>query len=451
MSRIAVLGAGLCGLVAARDLRLRGHEVVVLEAGPEIGGVIGSEKRDGYLLENGPNTLALRADAVALELMAETGLLKEAVDANPQAHKRFVVRGGKLVQVPTSPAGLLRSGLLSFGAKLRLLLEPLLPRGNDPDETVAAFVKRRLGEEPLDYMVDPFVSGVYAAKPESMILRHAFPLLSNLEKERRSLILGGMKLAKQRKAASKPKTRLISFPDGLIAVTRRLARDLEGSIRTNATVQKVSRETSGWEVEWMENEESKTEFFDATLCALPAHKLTSITWENLKSKEDIATLAKAPHHPVTVIYHGFRAEDVKHPLDGFGFLVPRKENRCILGTLFSSTLFPGRAPEGHVLLTTFVGGERQPEMTEESDDDLHRLVLEDLHRLIGLGGDPAFRHLRRWTKAIPLPDHGQDARLAAAQRITQNNPGLRFTGSYLTGVSLPDCIEGALKQSSPDG
>ncbi|SVC51732.1 uncharacterized protein METZ01_LOCUS304586, partial [marine metagenome] len=169
-------------MVAARDLRLRGHEVVVLEAGPDVGGVIGCEKRDGYLLENGPNTLALRADAVALELMAETDLLKEAVDANPQAEKRFVVREGKLVQVPTSPSGLLRSGLLSFGAKLRLLLEPLLPRGNDPDETVAAFVKRRLGEEPLDYMVDPFVSGIYAAKPESMILRHAFPLLSNLEK-----------------------------------------------------------------------------------------------------------------------------------------------------------------------------------------------------------------------------------------------------------------------------
>ncbi|MGE4550328.1 MAG: protoporphyrinogen oxidase, partial [Opitutales bacterium] len=432
-------------------LRIRGYDVVALEAGPETGGVIGSETRDGYLLEIGPNTLALRADSAALELLAETEMLEKAIEANPQANKRFVIRGGKLVPAPTSPSALLRSNLLSFGAKLRLLLEPFLPRGNDPDETVAAFVVRRLGEEVLDYAVDPFVSGVYAAKPESMIARHAFPKLVEIEKERRSLILGGMSLAKQRKREGKPKTGLISFSGGLGALPKRLAQDLEGSIRTNATVQKVSRVTAGWEVEWMENEESKTEFFDAVLCTLPAHKLTSLTWENLKSKEDLAVLAKTPYHPVTVIYHGFRREDVKHPLDGFGFLVPRRENRSILGTLFSSTLFAERAPEGHVLLTTFVGGERQPGLAEKGDEDLHRLALEDLRPLLGLNADPVFRHLRRWPQAIPLPDHGQDARLAAAQRIAQENAELRFTGSYLSGVSLPDCIEGALKRSSPNG
>lgn len=449
MSRIAVLGAGICGLVAARDLRIRGYDVVALEAGPETGGVIGSEKRDGYLLEIGPNTLALRADSAAIGLLVEMDLLVEAVDANPKADKRFVLRRDKLIPVPTSPSALLGSGLFSLGAKLRLLLEPFLPRGNDPEETLAAFIERRLGKEVLDYAVDPFVSGVYAAKPESMIARHAFPKLIEIEKDHRSLILGGMALAKERKG--KPKTRLLSFPGGLGALPQRLARDLKGCIRTNAPVQKVSRVTAGWEVEWMENEESKTEFFDAVLCTLPAHKLTSLTWENLKSKEDLAVLAKTPYHPVTVIYHGFRREDVKHALDGFGFLVPRRENRSILGTLFSSTLFSGRAPKGHVLLTTFVGGERQPGLAEKGDEDLHRLALEDLRPLLGLNADPVFRHLRRWPQAIPLPDHGQDARLAAAQRIARENAELRFTGSYLSGVSLPDCIEGALKRSSPHG
>ncbi len=335
MSRVAVLGAGICGLVAARDLRLRGHDVVALEAGPETGGVVDSKEHDGYLLEIGPNTLALRPDSAAINLLVEMELLEEAVDANPAADKRFVLRKGKLIPVPTSPSAMLGSGLLSLVAKLRLLLEPFLPRGNDPDETLAAFVERRLGKEVLDYAVDPFVSGVYASKPESMIARHAFPKLVEIEKERRSLILGGMALAKERKG--KPNTRLLSFPKGLGTLPQRLARDLAGCIKTNAPAQKERRATAGWEVEWMEDEESKTECFDAVLCTLPAHKISSIKWEKVNSQEDLNELTKATHYPVSVVYHGFRREDVKHPLDGFGFLVPSKENRSILGTLCSST------------------------------------------------------------------------------------------------------------------
>ena len=284
-----------------------------------------------------------------------------------------------------------------------------------------------------------------------MVLRHAFPLLKNLEAERRSLILGGMRLAKERKAAGKPKTRLISFPDGLGALPHRLAQDMEGCIKTNATVRKVSRGTTDWEVEWTEHEEPSLESFDSVLCALPAHKLTDVEWENLEIQEDLDLLAASPHHPVAALHHGFRREDVEHALDGFGFLVPRKENLRILGTLFSSTLFSGRAPDGHVLLTTFAGGERQPELTDTSDDDLHLIALEDLHALLGLRADPVFRNLQRWPQAIPLPDHGQDARLAAAQRISDKNPGLQLSGSHLTGVSLPDCIAGALKESSSHG
>jgi|MDTC01.3.fsa_nt_gb oxygen-dependent protoporphyrinogen oxidase len=452
MSKIAVLGAGVSGLTAAWDLRRNGHEVLALEASDDVGGTIGTERHDGYLLETGPNTIALRGDAPARELLKQTGLLGEAIDASPEASKRFVVRGGRPLPVPSSPPALIRSKLFSLRGKLRLLLEPLLPRGKEPEvETVASFVKRRLGREALDYAVDPFVSGIYTARPESMILRHAFPLLSKLEAEHRSLFLGGMRMAKQRKKERLPKTRLISFRNGLATLPRHLAKDLGESLRTNAPVQKVRREESGWAIEWTENGESREDRFDSALCALPAHKLSAITWENLESEEDLSIVAETPHSPVVVLYQGFRREDVGHPLDGFGFLVPRKENLGILGALFSSTLFPERAPDGHVLLTVFVGGERQPELTEGGDDDLHNRALKDLRSLLDLKADPVFRHLRRWPQAIPVPDVGQTERLAAIQRITENNPGLHWTGSHLAGVSLSDCIEGALKESSNHG
>lgn len=443
MSRTIVIGAGLCGLVAARASRASGAETLLLEAGPEPGGVIRSRREEGYLLEDGPNTLALRAGACP-DYLEEIGLLPRAVDANPEANKRYLVRNGKLVAAPASPPALLGTPLLSLAGKLRLLLEPFLPRGkNRENESVAGFFRRRLGGEALDYAANPFVAGVYAATPESLVLRHAFPTLHELETKHRSLLLGGIRAAKRRKREGLPKTRLVSFPRGLAELPLRLAEELGESLLLQAQVRKVTRGEKGWIVTYEYEGKTRLAEAECILCAVPAHALTAIEWENLAEPDALPLLADAPHHPVAILHHGFRREDVGHALDGFGFLVPEKENLRILGTLFSSTLFPERAPEGHALLTTFVGGERQPDLARRDDSALHDLALDDLRALLDLKAPPAFRRIVRWPQAIPLPDSGQDARLAAAAKLTAANPGLSFTGSHLTGAALPACIQGA--------
>ncbi len=451
MGRTIIVGAGLCGLVAARTCRDESREVLVLEAGGYPGGVIRSERRDGYLIEHGPNTLALRAGH-APDYLEQMGLLEDAIEANPEAKKRFLVREGQLVAVPVSASSFLNSPLFSIVGKLRLLLEPLLPRGSDrKNESVADFFMRRFGREVRDYAANPFIAGVYAARPETLVLRHAFPAIYEIEGKHRSLMIGGIKTAKRRKREGLPKTRLVSFQEGLAALPNRLAEELGDDLKLNAPVRKISRDGDNWKVAFEEAGELKEERTDRIVCSVPAHALKSIEWEGLAESELLNTLASAPHYPLAVAQLGFHREDVGHPLDGFGFLVPEKENLRILGTLFSSTLFPKRAPEGHVLLTTFVGGERQPDLTEKSDEGLCELVLEELQGLLDMQGKPTFRNLVRWPKAIPLPDSGQDNRLKAAKHLQDANSGLELSGSHLTGVSLPACLEGAESLLSENG
>lgn len=451
MSRTIIVGAGICGLVAGRICSTKGDDPLVLESRDYPGGIIRSEQKDGYLYEHGPNTLALRTGH-ATDYLEQMGLLEDAIDANPEANKRFLVRKGHLMTAPTSAGSFLTSPLFSIIGKLRLILELLLPKGSAREnESVADFFVRRFGREVQDYAANPFIAGVYAAHPETLVLRHAFPAIYKLEDKHRSLMLGGIKASKRRKREGLPKTRLVSFKEGLAALPNRLAEGLGNNLRLNVLVRKISRDGERWTVTFEEAGELKEETGDRIVCSVPAHALKSIEWERLTDSDSLNRLTSAPHYPLAVVQLGFRRKDVGHPLDGFGFLVPEKENLQILGTLFSSTLFPRRAPEGHVLLTTFVGGERQPHLTEKSDDELYELVLEELQRLLEVKGKTTFRNLVRWPNAIPLPDSGQDDRLAAAKRLQNMNPGLILCGSHLTGASLPACLEGTESLLSENG
>jgi len=440
VKKTCILGGGICALASARKRELEGKEVTIIEARNRLGGIIQSENLDGFQLDYGPNTLNLRLNKTE-DFLRETDILEHAIDANANANKRYVVRNGKLVALPRGPLSFLSSGFLSPLGKLRLLLEPFLPRGKDrSNESVAAFVSRRLGKEALEYGANPFLAGVYAARPESLCLRHTFPSLHKIEEERRSLFLG--MLSGWGKAEKTSKTRLLSFPKGMSELPARLKGKLNAKFITGHEVKQVSHTPKGWVVK--AEGPAGAEFengFDEVICAIPAHKLQSIQWTQVQQAEEISSMAQASHFPLSLVFMGFDVKDLTHPLDGFGFLVPEAERLDILGSIFSSTLFPGRAPTGKVLLTTFVGGERNPELALRDETFLCRKVIEQLKPLLGIKGSPVFQKTRTWEKAIPLPDSGFENRRKSAELLQEANPGLFFSGSHVIGAPLPSCLD----------
>ncbi len=435
--RVAVLGAGITGLTAAWHLRRAGLTPLVFEKAARIGGAIGAMRSDGWLHELGPNSLLEGSPEVAA-FIDEIGLGSRRLYASPAAKQRYIVRGGQLVAMPTSPIGFSATRLFSVRAKLTLLGEPFRPRGAaDREESVADFVIRRLGREFLDYAVNPFVGGVYAGDPARLSVRHAFPKLHALEQEHGSLIRGAVK---RRNTSGGPAGRIFSFPNGLGEVPAALAATLGDALRLGTEVKTVRRTEHAWEIECLRGNQSWWEVCDTVVCALPADALANIKFENVAEASRLAVLREIEHPPVVSVFTGFRREDVRHPLDGFGALMPQVERGRILGTLFSSTLFPGRAPEGHVALTTFVGGMRQPELAELGERELLRVVHEELSRLVGVTAPPVFAHVKRWPRAIPQYTLGYQRFKDAITAVESAAPGLFIGGNCRDGISLANCI-----------
>ncbi|HQY07043.1 MAG TPA: protoporphyrinogen oxidase, partial [Lacunisphaera sp.] len=336
---VAVLGGGITGLTAAWHLQKAGVPVVVLEAAAEPGGVIGSTREAGWLHESGPNSLLEGSPEVA-ELIDALGLGPRRLYAAEAAKNRYVVRAGRLVAMPSSPAAFLRTGLFSFGAKLRLLGEPWRARAAaDAEESVADFVVRRLGREFLDYAVNPFVGGVYAGDPRRLSVRYGFPKLHALEQTHGSLLRGALK---RRNASGGPAGRIMSFPDGLAELPRALAAALGAAVRPAHRVIYVRRQDGAWKVVTAGPAGISAGYFSAVMCALPADALAGVQFEDIPGAGRLAELREIEHPPVVSVLAGYRREDVAHPLDGFGLLMPEVERRRVLGVLFSSTLFPGR-------------------------------------------------------------------------------------------------------------
>ena len=439
MNKTCILGSGICGLSAAWEKERHGQKVTIIDSAKRVGGIVESGESEGFLMDYGPNTLSLRLRKTE-GMLRETGILEHAIDANPEANKRFIVRKGKLVALPQGIRSFITSPFLTCSGKLRLLLEPFLARGKEGDhESVADFITRRLGKEALEYLANPFLAGIYAAKPETLCLRHTFPSIHALEKKHRSLLLG--KIFGFEKSNRLPKTRLISFPSGLGELATRMKMAIKGNFILDHTVTKVAGEDGHWRVYTRDSTGAEREdLFDEVICTLPSHQLGKVSWENVAKAEKISSLQEAPHFPLSIVYQGFDKKDVPHPLDGFGFLVPEIEKMDILGSLFSSTLFPNRAPSDKVLISTFVGGERNPELTREKEDVIFKKVSQNLTSLLGIRGKPVFQRIRNWPKAIPLPDKDFGKRKAAANELNSSNRGLMFSGSHLTGPPLPNCL-----------
>ncbi len=429
---VVVVGGGISGLAAAFRLRRGGLRVALLEAAARAGGVIETFSRDGWRFEMGPNTV-LENDESVSRLIRDAGLDGEKLVAAPRAKRRYLYKGGALVPLPGGPPGLLRTPLFSLGAKLRLLREPWI--GKPPDgteETIAQFVRRRLGREFLDYAVAPFVSGVYAGDPERLSARWAVPKIHALERDHGSLIRGA--LAKGKGPA--PAGGMISFREGLEELPRRLAREV-GDVRTGVSAEGITPRAGGFTLETTAGPLAARRVVLAVPADAAARLLEAATAG--ASRE----LAGIPYAAVAMVSLGWRREEVGHPLDGFGFLVPRREGLRLLGCLFPSELFPGRAPEGHVALAAFAGGRTDPELAGWDEERIAATLTDELRTPLGLRGDPAFQLVRRWPRAIPQYEVGHGRFVELAREIETALPGLRLAGNYLGGISVPDCVRNA--------
>lgn len=438
---IAVIGGGITGLTAARELHRAGLTVTVFEKNAHVGGAITSFEKDGWLIEGGPNSLQQTAEVTAL--LAELGLEPQRVLANPAAKKRFILRDSKLVPVPLSPPALLTSPLFSLRARFRVLAELLMrPRVRTTDTSLASFVDAHFGPEVVDYGLNPFVAGVYAGDPEKLSARYAFPRLWQLERTHGSLLRGFRAEAKERRARGDTSgvPSIISFERGLQTLPDALAASLlPGALKTDTTITNIIPGRP-WKVISTRSGTVETTEFDAIVLALPASGLAQLVFGTLGERL-LASLDHQPHPPVSSLFLGFNKEQVSHALDGFGALIPACERRTFLGVLFSSTLFAHRAPDGHVALTVFAGGTRQPETARLTTTALVSRVMPDLRSILGINGDPVFTHHTFWPKAIPQYNVGHERFVEPLTRCENDNPGLFVGGNSRDGISLPDCLK----------
>ncbi|MEO6875696.1 MAG: protoporphyrinogen oxidase [Opitutaceae bacterium] len=436
---IAIIGAGLTGLTAAHRLSRNGHRVRVFEKTGRVGGVIRTEMEHGWLIEAGPNTL-LTGDPAVGNLLEELRITSACLPASPESKHRYIVRRGRPVPFPLSPPEFLTSSLFSPLTKLRMLAELASGRRvRVNDLSLEDLIRSHFGQQFVDYALNPFASGVYAGNPQKLSSRFAFPKLWELEQEYGSFLRGQRAVAKTRRARGEPPPGVVSFINGLHTLPQALADQLPlGTLSLNAPLEELVP-GHRWSVIWHDGQVARTETFDAVIAALPASALASIRLGPL-AERPLAGLQNIEHPPVTSFFLGYRREQISHPLDGFGLLVPAVERRSMLGVLFSSSLFPKRAPAGHVALTVLVGGTRQPEIAALSPEKLLARIRPDLRELLGVTGDPVFSHLTFWPRAIPQYNLGYERYVESMIICERLFPGLFIGGQARDGISMPACI-----------
>jgi oxygen-dependent protoporphyrinogen oxidase len=442
MNSVAIIGAGVTGLTAAFQLKRLGIPVALYEASGRVGGVIQSLRENGYLAEFGPNTILETSPKIG-QLVRDAGLESRRLDPDPKAEARYVVRYQRPMAMPASPLGFFTTKLFTAKAKLAVLREPFVPARRDgKEESIAEFVLRRLGREFLDQAIDALVAGVYAGDPYKLSVTQAFPKLAQLEARYGSLIKGqilGARERKRRGEIAKDRAPKFSFDEGLQVLPETLRQRLGVAVHLETTVTKVAQTASGWALELQARGQPARAEHSAVVFAGTAYKLAELHLET-QVPVSLAPLSEIRYPPVASVVLGFRREDVEHPCEGFGMLIPKVEGFKILGTIFSSSLFPNRAPAGHLTLTSYVGGERYPDLASLPPEKLFALTCEDLRVLLGLKGKPTFQHSVFYPRAIPQYNLGYGRYRELMSEVEAKAPGLFLAGHYRDGVSLSDSI-----------
>jgi oxygen-dependent protoporphyrinogen oxidase len=441
---VAVIGGGITGLTVAFCLKRKGVPVTVYEGSQRVGGVIESIREGGYLAEFGPNTILETSPRIG-QLVRDAGLAGRRLDPDPKAEARYVVRYRRPVAMPGSPLGFFTSELFTAKAKLALLREPFVPRRRDgKEESVAEFVIRRLGREFLDQAIDALVAGVYAGDPYKLSVSQAFPKLGQLEARYGSLIKGqifGARERKRRGEVAKDRAPKFSFDDGLQVLPDTLRERLGEAVRLGANVTGLMERPAhgGWTVQVRQDGREMRADHGAVIYAGTAYRLAEMPIQ-AQAPLSFAPFGEIRYPPVASVVLGFRREDVAHPCQGYGMLIPRIEGFKILGAIFSSSLFANRAPAGHLTLTSYVGGERYPELASLPAPELVALTCKDLRVLLGVKGKPTYQHVVFYPRAIPQYNLGYGRYRELMTDIERQAPGLFLAGHYRDGISLSDSI-----------
>ena len=444
-----IIGAGITGLVTAHSLKKSGENILVLEANERAGGVIQTLDADGFLLERGPNSL--RGTHEFLDLIDELNLHDQLVTADPKA-PAYVYFDQCLQPVPMSLPALIKTKLISTSGKFRLLREPFISKNiSEAEESLASFVERRLGKEILERLVAPFVSGVYAGDPAKLSVQASFPKLAEFEAAAGSIFKGAIKSSRLPKPAQPNRSlrpyRLCSFRHGMQTLTDTLAKSLGESLQTSARVMKASRFSNAkFQVSYKQNNETKTVETNSLILTTPSFATAQIISEI--APEISSLLSEIPYTSLVTVPLAYRSEQISRALDGFGFLAPRGQGLRTLGSIWNTSLFENRAPEGWVLLNNFIGGETDREAMTLNDNELIGIVHHDLQKVLGISGEPRQLPITRWPRAIPQYNLGHAKRIATIEKALQNYSGLKLIGNYLHGVALGDCIKNADVQST---
>ncbi len=440
-SKVVIIGAGLTGLTTAYYLKKEGYDVSILEQSNETGGVIKTVEENGFVYEKGPNTGVI-SNVETVKLIDDLAEELQLAVANPAAKKRLILKNKKWEPLPDGLWNAVRTPLFTWKDKFRILGEPFRPKGTNPEETLADLVRRRLGNSFLDYAIDPFISGIYAGNPEMLIPKYALPKLYQLEQDYGSFIKGAIQKAKLPKSEWEKKVTkdVFSFNGGLQKLTDTLASKIgQENIITGVSHLKIQPLEKGFSVVYQnESEASQTEKADFVISTVSVDAVESIfPFITSSALEKMKALRYAKIVQVAVGFKQWQGM----PLAAFGGLIPSKENQAILGILFPSAIFKGRAPEGGALLSVFMGGIKQPQWYDQTDAAIEKTVTEHLHNLLNSDQKPDLLRIFRYKEAIPQYELSSGERFNAIDEIEKTYQGLYLAGNIRNGIGMADRIK----------
>jgi oxygen-dependent protoporphyrinogen oxidase len=450
--KLVVIGGGISGLAAAHRAlevareRSRPVEVTLIEARDRLGGTIATERADGFLVESGPDSF-LSEKPWALALCRRLGVEDRLVRTDDRFRKVFVWRAGRLhplpdgfqLLAPTRLGPFVTSTLFSWPGKLRMALDLVLPRGVADDESLGAFVRRRLGREALERVAQPLIAGIYTADPDDLSLAATMPRFLELERRERSVLLGLWRAARKAPLAGTSGARwslFVTFRGGMEELVTELASRLSsGAAWLKQRVDGLERRGDRWRVSTAEGG-----VVEADRVIVATESYTTARLLRYVDPSLATLLGEIPYASSATVTLGYRRADVPHALDGFGFVVPRAERRALLACTFSSVKYPGRAPDGHALLRCFVGGALNEAMLDADDETLAARARDELRQALGVVADPLLTRVARWAKAMPQYQVGHLGRVETIERCATAIPGLQLAGGAYRGVGIADCV-----------